>query len=225
MERLYKGFQRFRQEYYQKEREFFKNLGHDQSPDVLFITCCDSRVNPNLITQSRPGELFVVRTVGNIIPTCETPWQKTSIGSAVEFALLVLKVPEIVICGHSDCGAVKALSKDEKELADMPNLKEWLEAVRPVKDTLCNISTPAYKDRLEKATKEHLLTQFNNLKTYDPVKKGLKAGKLNLHAWYYDIPEGEMSVYNARHNAFEKLRIDDEELSIETPGEAAEDIP
>lgn len=196
MERLYRGVKKFQETCFPGDRENFKRLAHGQSPDVLFITCCDSRVDPNLITQSKPGQLFVARTVGNIVPTCSTPWQKTSIASAVEFALMVLNVSDVVVCGHSDCGAVKALTKDEKELADMPYLKEWLDVARPVKDTLTNISTPSFEKRLEKAIKEHVLAQLENLKTYAPIDKGLKSESINIHGWYYDIPSGGVERYD-----------------------------
>jgi carbonic anhydrase len=131
MDRLYRGVKKFREEHYKKNKDYYQELSKGQSPDTLFITCSDSRVDPNLLTSSKPGELFIVKNVGNIIPTETTPWKKTCIATAIEYAISVLKVSHIVICGHCDCGAMKALNMDLREFLEMPNLRDWLETARP----------------------------------------------------------------------------------------------
>ena len=133
MDRLYKGIWNFQKSYFRNEEDFFRRLSEGQSPEVLFITCADSRVDPNLVTQSRPGELFIVRNVGNIIPPYDAIKDKNSVAAAIEFAVLDLRVKDIIICGHSDCGAMQALYRDEKEFNNMPHLREWLQLADSVK--------------------------------------------------------------------------------------------
>ena len=120
MRKLYKGIHKFQESYFKKEEEFFKRLSKEQEPEVLFITCADSRVDPNLVTQSKPGELFIVRNVGNIIPPYDAIKDKNSVAAAIELAVLELKVTDIIVCGHSNCGTMEALYKDERELTNMP---------------------------------------------------------------------------------------------------------
>ena len=115
MKRLYKGILKFQESYYKKERKFFRRLSNKQEPDVLFITCADARVYPTLVTQSKPGELFIVRNVGNIVPPYDSIRDKNSVAAALEFAVLKLKVSDIIVCGHSNCGAMQALAGDEHD--------------------------------------------------------------------------------------------------------------
>jgi len=206
MERLYKGILKFQEEIIKRDEEFYRSISDGQAPDTLFITCCDSRVDPYLMTQSKPGDLFVVKNVGNIIPTESTPWKKTCIATAIEFALNVLKVSDIVVCGHSDCGAIKALSMDPGEFYGMPNLKDWLETVRPLDRDNASAAPPlSFKERLKETTKRHIVAQIENLKTYAIVDKSLKEGKISIHGWYFEIPTGDLYIYNARKKTFERL--------------------
>ena len=117
MERLYRGIRKFQQEKFLPDSQFYANLANGQSPDTLFFTCSDSRMDPNLITQSRPGELFIVRNIGNIIPVCNDLHKKTCTAAAIEFALNLLKISTIIVCGHSTCGAVKAMFLYDKEFS------------------------------------------------------------------------------------------------------------
>src|SRR4030065_2910317 len=126
MEKLYKGIHKFQESYFKKEENFFKRLSKGQKPEVLFITCADSRIDPNLVTQSNPGELFIIRNVGNIIPPYDAIKDKNSVAAAIEFAVLLLEVMDIIVCGHSNCGAMQALDKDDREFGNMPHLKDWL---------------------------------------------------------------------------------------------------
>ena len=132
MNRFYKGIHKFQESYFKKEEKFFQRLSEEQKPDVLFITCADSRVDPNLVTQSRPGEIFIVRNVGNIVPPHDAIKDKNSVAAALEFAVLNLKVTDIIVCGHSNCGAMKTLYEDGQKLRQMPHVSEWLEMSAPV---------------------------------------------------------------------------------------------
>ena len=210
MDRLYRGIRKFQETRYKQEAEFFKELGKNQSPDVLFFTCSDSRVDPNLITQSKPGELFIVKSVGNIVPPNETMRKKTCTAAAIEFAIMKLKVTDVVVCGHSDCGALKALWSDEKELSDMPNLKDWVSTASEVKDAVMQHShDPSYKARIEMTEKKYIIQQLDNLKTYPLIAEAVDEEKLRLHGWYYDIATGVIYAYNPKTNYFEKIECSD----------------
>jgi carbonic anhydrase len=206
MDKLLKGVQKFKEKYYKEHKDMYSELAKGQSPEVLLFACSDSRVDPNLIAQSEPGEIFVVRNVGNIIPACNPHWKKSCTAAAIEFCLLMLKISEIIVCGHSDCGALKALYQDPKELDAAPNLKDWLESAKPVKEVLDrNNSEPSFKSRLEMTAKEHILMQIENLKTYPLVAKALSEERLTLHGWYYDIGTGAVHVFNRESNEFKKI--------------------
>lgn len=206
MEKLLKGIHKFQKSYFKKEEDFFKRLSEKQTPEVLFITCCDSRVDPNLVTQSRPGELFIVRNVGNIIPPYDTIRDKNSVAAAIEFAVLGLKVKDIIICGHSNCGAMQSLYRDEKELENMPYLRDWLKLADPVRDiVLKNYPETSSEIRQRFTEEENVLCQLNNIQTYPFVLDTLKAGVLHLHGWYYNIGTGSIYYYNASEDVFELI--------------------
>ncbi len=205
MERLYKGIHKFQQSFFKKEEEFFKRLSKRQTPEVLFITCADARVDPNLVTQSRPGELFIMRNVGNIIPPYDAIKDKNSVAAGLEFAVLELKVADIIVCGHSNCGAIQVLHKDARELEGMPHLREWVWIAAPVKelvDSYYSHETPERRNRITE--KENVLAQLRNIQTYPFVAEALKEGTLFLHGWYYDIGTGMVSAYNPATDEFER---------------------
>ena len=206
MDRLYKGIYRFQRSYFKKEEEFFKRLSRDQNPEVLFITCADARVDPNLVTQSKPGDLFIVRNVGNIIPPYDAIRDKNSVAAAIEFAVLELRVADIIICGHSNCGAIQTLFQEESDLKDMPHLRDWIRIALPVKEIMdkhyAHVSLD-FRNRI--AEKENILAQLRNIQTYPFVVKALEEGKLYLHGWYYDIGTGNISSYNPVTDTFEMI--------------------
>jgi carbonic anhydrase len=206
MHRLYKGIWHFQQSYFRKEEEFFRRLSGRQSPEVLFVTCADSRVDPNLVTQSRPGELFILRNVGNIIPPYDSIKDRNSVAAAIELAVLELKIRDIIICGHSNCGAMEALHKGEKELADMPHLREWLQLATPVRDFILKHYAEATDEVRQTVTEEeNVLLQLHNVQTYPFVSKALSAGSLRLHGWYYNIGTGSVYYYNSAEDVFQVI--------------------
>lgn len=206
MDRLYKGIYRFQRSYFKKEEEFFRRLSRDQNPEVLFITCADARVDPNLVTQSKPGDLFIVRNVGNIIPPYDAIKDKNSVAAAIEFAVLELRVADIIICGHSNCGAIQTLFQEESELKNMPHLRDWIRIALPVKEIMdkhyAQVS-PDFRNRI--AEKENILAQLRNIQTYPFVARALEEGKLYLHGWYYDIGTGNIFSYNPATDTFEMI--------------------
>jgi len=207
MEKLYKGIHTFQQAYFKREEDFFRRLSESQTPEVLFITCSDSRVDPNLVTQSRPGELFIVRNVGNIIPPYDAIKDKNSVAAAIEFAVLALKVKDIIVCGHSNCGAMQTLYRDEKELDAMPHLRDWLKIVLPVRQIVADFYPNLSTESCQRVTEEeNVLMQLNNIQTYPFVVKALNEGSLHLHGWYYDIGKGNICSYNPVKDVFEEIK-------------------
>ncbi|MFG2891290.1 carbonic anhydrase [Streptomyces sp. NPDC048248] len=163
--------------------EEFSALEAGQSPEVLFITCSDSRVVPSLITGARPGELFELRTAGNIVPeySSEHPSAETA---TIEYAVRVLGVRDVVVCGHSHCGAVNALVSGG-DLSELPAVQGWLEhaAARP------EITTPHTPDVAE-AVQLHTVAQLERLHTHPCIVEGVAEGTLQVHAWYYEVHTG-----------------------------------
>jgi len=204
MDRLYKGIWNFQRSYFREETDFFRRLSTGQSPEVLFITCADSRVDPNLVTQSRPGELFIVRNVGNIIPPYEAIKDKNSVAAAIEFAVLKLPVKDIIVCGHSNCGAMQALTAQEHELRGMPYLQDWLNLADPVKEIIMNHYADATDEIRQRVTEEeNVLLQLHNMQTYPFVRKALEENALRLHGWYYNIGTGSIYSYNSEEDVFQ----------------------
>ncbi|MEV7426219.1 MULTISPECIES: carbonic anhydrase [unclassified Streptomyces] len=164
--------------------EEFRELAAGQTPEVLFITCSDSRVIPSLITGARPGELFELRTAGNIVPRYNER-RPSGEAATIEYALRVLQVRDLVVCGHSHCGAVGALVRGE-DLSGVPAVRGWLDD--------CDPSLPEGDD-LALAVRHHAAAQLDTLRGYPAVRERLAEGRLALHAWYYEVDTGSVSVH------------------------------
>ena len=199
---LIQGLNAFHDNYFSNHRELFEQLSAGQSPEVLFITCSDSRIDPCLITQAQPGELFVMRNVGNIIPAYGTA--DSAEGAGIEYAVQGVGIKDIIICGHSHCGAMKGLLQINSLSEQMPLVHSWLkrhgEATRRlVLDNYVGLEA----DRLLKiAVEQNVLTQIRNLETYPAIRSKLHSGQLNLHAWIYEIESGMVFAYNAALRQF-----------------------
>lgn len=206
MNRFYKGIHKFQESYFKKEEKFFKRLSKEQKPEVLFITCSDSRVDPNLVTQSKPGELFIVRNVGNIIPPYEAIKDKNSVAAALEFAVLSLKVTDIIVCGHSDCGAMQMLYEEKQKLKLMPHANEWLQLSAPAREFVLKYYADVSVEIRQRVTEEeNILFQLHNIQTYPFVKEALENKTLYLHGWYYNIGTGSIYSYNTSEEVFELI--------------------
>src|SRR5262245_30379256 len=208
MQRLIEGVHRFRADEFGRYRALFKELSADgQNPHTLFITCSDSRVIAELITQSKPGDLFVVKNVGNIVPPANVEGSTNSTAAAIEFAVEVLKVSDIVVCGHSHCGAMAALLGQEPIPAGLRHLAAWLELAAPVRNALKShygyLTEPEYLRTA--ACEENVLFGLENLQSYPSVRERLSRGTLHLHAWYYEIATGALHVYDPDFKQFAPL--------------------
>lgn len=201
MKKLIKGLRDFKDNYFSTHLDLFEQLTHAQKPRVLFITCSDSRIDPNLITQAAVGELFVIRNAGNIIP----PYGAANggEGASVEYAVHSLGIEQIVICGHSHCGAMKGLLKLNKLQQDMPLVYNWLQHAeatrRLVQENYGNYSD---EEMVEIAVAENVLTQIENLKTYPIIRSKLYQGKLQIYGWIYHLETGEVLAYDSANHAY-----------------------
>lgn len=201
MKRLIKGLHEFQTNYFSEHRELFELLSQGQHPRILFITCSDSRIDPNLITQTEPGEMFIIRNAGNIIP----PHGATNggEGATVEYAIHALGIEEIIVCGHTHCGAMKGLLQIGKLEEEMPVVYEWLKHAEATRRTIKeHYQDYEGEELLNVAAKENVLTQLDNLRTYPVVYSGLKGGQLKLHGWLYEIETGQILEYDSVRSQF-----------------------
>jgi len=201
MRKLLQGLRQFQDSHFPKRQELFERLANDQKPIVLFITCSDSRIIPSLITQTDVGDIFTIRNVGNIIP----PYGSSNggEGAAIEYAIQALGIDQVIVCGHSNCGAMKGLLKIDYLEEEMPLVYEWLKHAestrRLVKD---NYQHCGGEDLLGITTAENVLTQIDNLQTYPIVHSRSRQGSLKIYGWIYDIESGEVLAYDSESHAF-----------------------
>ena len=193
---LVEGLQRFRRDCFPKYREHYQRLvSEGQSPNTLFIGCADSRVVPDLLTSTLPGDLFVVRNVGNVVPPYEIGGGYHGVSAGIEFATVVLEVKDIVICGHSHCGAIRALFGPQRE--DAPHISKWLELVKPAM-----VGTELTPEALRRTEMRAIVLQIEHLLTYPMVRQRMDRGDLFLHGWHYVIEEGKVMALDLDTGAF-----------------------
>ncbi|NUN16178.1 MAG: carbonic anhydrase [Myxococcales bacterium] len=198
MKKLLAGHHAFRREYVQASSVFLRTLASvDQNPDALFIGCSDSRVIPELLTNSTPGQLFVVRNIANLVPPSQHP--HSSVGAAIEYAVVALGVENIIVCGHTRCGGVRAML-DGVDAEQMPSLAKWIRDAAKMNLSAQNHSLP-HDIRWHHAIEENVLDQIDHLLTYPAVAKKLHEGRLHLHGWVYDLLGG-LTVYDPELDRF-----------------------
>ncbi len=208
MKKLLAGFARFRKEVFPQQEALFQRLKGEQNPVALFITCSDSRVVPSLFTSTDPGDIFLIRNAGNIVPAYGEV--HGGVTATIEYAMMVLKVPHIVVCGHSDCGAVNAMLHPEK-LTDMPSVSDWLRHAEVARRVVnAHYGKSSEKKRVEAMTYENILCQLEHLRTHPSVAVALSEGKVQLHGWVYDIAHGTIKAFDASKGHFVDLdHVDD----------------
>lgn len=203
MQKLVDGIHHFQANAFTSEREFYERLAHGQSPETLFITCSDSRINPNLLTNTRPGELFILRNAGNIVP----PYGAANggEGATIEYAVAALGVSDIIVCGHSHCGAMKGLLAPDA-LDELPTVRAWLghaEATRRIMRE--NYGHLEGQPLITATVQENVLAQLENLRTHPAVAARLARGALHVHGWVYKIETGEVFSYDPTSGQFGPL--------------------
>ncbi|MBY0547576.1 MAG: carbonic anhydrase [Candidatus Obscuribacterales bacterium] len=206
MEKLLAGVHHFQDEIFSDHKILFEHLSsHGQRPETLFITCADSRINPNLLTQTGPGELFILRNAGNIIP----PYTATGGGEAatIEFAIATLNIRDIIICGHSHCGAMKGLLHPEGLEENLPAVASWLKNCESVRRILKE-NYPGETDEkklMNIATQENVLVQLEHLRTHPTVMARIQRKQLKVHGWIYKIETGDVFMYDRESGQFNRL--------------------
>jgi carbonic anhydrase len=204
MEKLFKGILDFQSEVFEAHQDLFSELGRGQNPHTLFIGCSDSRVVPTLITQTNPGELFIVRNIANIVPPHNLKGQFVGTSSMIEYAVMVLNVDTIVVCGHSNCGGCYAINQPPEELENMPNLCVWLDIIKEIPERVNRLMVGDSDAEREWITEEvNILVQMKNLLTYPFVNERVQAGTLKILGWYYIIETGEVFNFNDETGHFE----------------------
>jgi carbonic anhydrase len=201
LKKLVQGVHKFQLEHFEENKILFEKLAHGQKPQALFITCADSRIDPNLITGSQPGDLFVMRNVANLVPKYDsnTP---TEAGAVIEYAVSALGVSDIIIMGHSDCGGIKAVLHPEK-LTSLPAVSDWLTHAASANEHCCAFSEESVQ--LAEITRNNVLLQISHLVSYPSVAEAVANGKLRIHGWIYEIESGSISYFNQDRKSWCKL--------------------
>jgi len=199
------GVVRFQNEVFPEKQALFERLSAGQSPEALFITCSDSRIETAMITQTEPGELFICRNAGNIVPPHTT--HTGGITASIEFAVSVLKVPHIVVCGHTECGAMKGAMNPEG-LEGLPHVREWLNYARAAKEIVDELGADLDDEaRMKMLLEQNVILQIQHLKTHPSVAKRLAKGDLELHGWVYDIRTGEVEAWDEKAGRFAPVDV------------------
>jgi carbonic anhydrase len=197
VEKFLKGISRFQKHVYPRNRELFEKLDRSQRPEALFITCADSRIDPCLITQTKPGELFICRVIGNVVPPY--PDAVGGVSATIEYAVGALRVSDVIVCGHTDCGVMKgALHPDA--LGAFPNVTAWLRYAK-----IEQRETDPSAELLQELTERNVVAQLQNLRSHPAIAARLEQGDLALHGWVYHIGSGTVEGYNTETRRFESV--------------------
>jgi carbonic anhydrase len=204
VEKLVHGIHKFQSDIFRARHELFERLTTGQNPQALFITCSDSRVMPDLITQAEPGDLFVLRNAGNLIPPHGAA-PDSGEAATIEFAVKSLKIRDIIVCGHTLCGAMQALLRPEL-LTDMPRMRHWLGHAEATREIMASSYQLATAEATWKATvEENVLVQLENLRTHPSVAAALARGILKLHGWVYKLESGQVFAFDPEQEEFVTL--------------------
>jgi len=197
------GAVRFQNDVYPEKKEFFEKLSKGQHPEAFFLTCSDSRIETAMITQTDPGDLFICRNAGNIVPP--HTGHTGGITASLEYAVSVLEVPHVVVCGHTDCGAMKAALSGEG-LDELPHVREWLSFSKAAVDVVNALDGDmSESERMRLLLKKNVVLQLQHLKTHPCVAVKLAKGELQLHGWVYDIKNGKIYAYDEVADTFEAV--------------------
>lgn len=205
MQSLFDGVKDFNTNDFLEHQELFEKIGRAQQPHTLFIGCSDSRVVPNLITKTLPGELFVIRNIANLVPPFRESDEYLATTSAIEYAINILDVKTILICGHSNCGGCNALFLDNDILSKIPHTTKWLELAKNVRSKMNNlrIANPSIREWM--AEQLNIVEQMNHLLSYPYIAEKFEAGELDILGWYYIIETGEVFNYDKKLKKFLKI--------------------
>jgi len=195
--------------YPKNEETYIKAVSEPQTPHALFITCADSRIDPEMITQSGPGDLFVTRNVGNLVPAYGE--MMGGVSAVIEYAVMALKVQHVVVCGHSDCGAMKGLLNPES-LEKMPTVRSWLKNAHAALSVADSLAEPNEKPStlMRRLTEENVLLQLQHLRTHPSVAGAMAREELTISGWVYDIGKGEVRISEDGGRVFRPVQLEGE---------------
>ncbi|MDO5696231.1 MAG: carbonic anhydrase [Eubacteriales bacterium] len=201
----YQQTKQFKHTYFKEHEQLYRELARAQAPHTLFITCSDSRIAPMSLLSAKPGDVFILRNVANIVPVYDADADHCGTLSAIEYAALVLKVKEIVICGHSNCGGCAACLHDDGHLDDYANIKHWIHLIDDVKERTLAYAEASGCNEHEKEVfmeKENVKQQILNLMTHPQIRERMDSGELVVEGWYYDIASGRIDIYSPEMDDF-----------------------
>jgi carbonic anhydrase len=202
MDRLIEGYRVFRATYYQRNREMFDQLAQGQAPKALVISCCDSRVDPGLIFNAEPGEIFTLRNVANLVPPFAPDDKAHSTSAAIEFAVRWLKVPHIIVLSHAQCGGVRALLGFHE--GDF--IGPWMRIAEPAREKAIKLAGDQPREVLQQICEhETLKISLNNLRSFPWIREAIRNGALTIHGWYYSLASGELQELDEETGEFRTL--------------------
>jgi len=206
LDRLREGYGRFRKELYERNTELFRRLAEEQHPDVMFVACCDSRVDPALITGSNPGELFTVRNIANLVPPCEHVATRHGTSAALEYAVTGLEVSRIIVLGHARCGGIETLMTGAHVGIGHDFVQKWMSIAEPAREaTLAALPDATPEEQARRCELESIKVSLKNLMSFACVAERVVTGEVALQGWYFDIAEGTILVYEPETDTFKPL--------------------
>lgn len=207
IEKFVSGFKRFQDNYFGKDRNLYEQLKHSQHPRALVVACCDSRVDPAILTGSEPGDIFVVRNVANLVPPRECGGGYHGVSAALEFAVCHLNVEHIIVLGHSQCGGIRALMRDAGECEGSEYVAKWVRIAAPVREKVRReLPHETFDLQAHACEQAAILQSLENLLTFPWIAQRVSTGDLSIHGWYFDLDHGELLGYDPTVKAFAPLK-------------------
>ena len=204
-DRLIEGFQRFKTQYFGQDSRLYASMKTGQPAKMLMVGCCDSRVDPAILTDCDPGDLFTVRNVANLIPPCEHDGLHHGTSSALEFAVNNLEVENIIVMGHANCGGIRALWEDDGQ-QNSKFIHQWVSIAQPAKDWVKTHAKGDEASQLKACEQRAVLVSLDNLMSFECVQQRVEDGRLTLHGWYFDLAAGELLCFNPQTGQFEPVQ-------------------
>jgi carbonic anhydrase len=202
-EKLFAGFKRFKKQYFGDDSHLYDSMKNGQPAKTLMVACCDSRVDPAILTDCDPGDLFTIRNVANLVPPCEDGGHFHGTSAALEFAVNNLEVENIIVMGHANCGGINALWHDDGSTSSQ-FINSWVSIAQPAKERVIQaLPTAAVQDQIKTCEQQAVLVSLENLLTFPCIRKRVEEGSVSLHGWYFDIPAGNLLSYDPATEQFE----------------------
>lgn len=204
MHDIYEALKQFKEKDYLRNQELYETLSQTQTPHTLFIGCSDSRVSPERLLQAYPGEIFHIRNIANIVPPAGQSVKYASTTSAIEYAVEVLNIKNIIVCGHSNCGGCAASIHPPSNIDKLPYTSIWISQINALRERVASEMVDAsIEEQATQLEKVNVVQQLANLLTFDNIRERVASGQLTLNGWHYNIGAGEISIYNQTKEMFE----------------------